>query len=293
MPESPQTPADHGLAQIHRPARALIGWLPEEQALRFLAGQRRDLAASEEMVARVRQARSAVDARREGVDQGDVIREAPAALDLYIAALRESQAAKVYFDQGWTVAIADLQKVCALQPHVFTDHAEERTAGTQAQDLESLAQVSLPVATQVSIPAQFDEHRQAWIVSSPDPNLRIVGNWGGQVQPGAIGFGFIVSLLPSFIQVARVQNRYLLRDGHHRAIGFLRRGIHSVPVLVREFGKYEDLGIGPGLLAPGVYLGEKPPRLTDYFDDSVSAEVSLPASQKMIVIHGMELTPLG
>src|SRR5207247_9385530 len=99
-----------------------------------------------------------------------------------------------------------------------SDHAEERTAGARPEDVESLAQVSLPTSAQASVPAQYDQVRQAWIISGPNPNLRIVGNFGGPVQAGAIGFGFLVSVLQSFVQVARVQGRHVLRDGHHRAI---------------------------------------------------------------------------
>src|SRR6267378_4982858 len=144
-------------------------------------------------------------------------------------------------------------------------------------------------SAEAALPAQYDQVRQAWIIAGPNPNLRIVGNFGGPVQPGVIGFGFVVSILQSFIQVARVNGRCILRDGHHRAIGFLKRGIETVPVITRDYGEFEELGIGPGLLPTAAYLGPRPPLLVDYFDDVVSADVSLPAFQRMIVIHGLEL----
>jgi hypothetical protein len=153
--------------------------------------------------------------------------------------------------------------------------------------------VSLPLPTEVTLPAQYDAQRLAWIITSPNPNLRIVGNFAGQVQPGLTGFGFAVTVLPSFVQVAHLADRYVLRDGYHRALGFLKRGVSRVPVFVRDYAKLEDLGMNPGLLPQSVYLGDNPPRLTDYFDDEVSADVSLPAFQKMIVVHGLELTPTG
>ncbi len=108
-----------------------------------------------------------------------------------------------------------------------------------------------------------------------------------------MGFGFAVALMPSFVQVARVQNRLVLRDGYHRAVGFLSRSISRVPVLLRDYAEFEDLGLPPGLFPPAVYLGERPPRLVDFLDDEVSAEASLPAFQRMVVIHGLELAPIG
>ena len=116
---------------------------------------------------------------------------------------------------------------------------------------------------------------------------------GGPLPGGAVGFGFVVAVLPSFLQVARYQGRYLLRDGYHRALGFLKRGITTVPAFVRDFDTFDDLGFNPGMLPQDSYLGQRPPVLVDYLDDAVSAEVMLPATQKMVVIQGLELGFVG
>jgi hypothetical protein len=47
------------------------------------------------------------------------------------------------------------------------------------------------------------------------------------------------------------------------------------------------------MLPTSSYLGDKPPYLTDYSADDVSADVMLPASQKMVLIHGIETSVLG
>lgn len=287
-------PGNESFVSLQRPARALIGWLPEEQAVHILAGQRRDIAVTDEIRERVRGAQRAVARRSPQVTRPEAIREVPAsALSAHGAALQASDAAQGYFKEGWRVALADLRLVCALQPHVYTDHAEERMSGLDPSDIGSVATVSLPLATTTAIPAQYDPTRQAWIISSPNPNVRIVGNWGGQVQPGVTGFGFVVRFLQSFVQVARVQGRFILRDGYHRALGFLQRGLAIVPVFAKDFGEFDDLRVGPGVLPASAYLGPTPPFLPDYFDDAVSAGVTLPAFQKMIVVHGLELTPFG
>ena len=89
------------------------------------------------------------------------------------------------------------------------------------------------------------------------------------------------------------RNRYLLRDGYHRAIGLLMRGITHAPVLFKDFGSFQALGLPPGMLPETAYLGERPPFLADYLADDVSQEIHAPASQKMIVIQGIEMNPLG
>jgi hypothetical protein len=197
------------------------------------------------------------------------------------------------FEQGWTVKIVDLREVCAAQPNVFTDHAAERAQGISAGDHEAIAKVTLPLPTSAQLPAQFDQSRQAWIVSAANPNLRIIGHFGQEVAPGIIGFGFAVAIQPSFVQVAMTNGRLVLRDGYHRTYGLLRQNITHAPVFFRDLGPYADLGLPPGMLSQAAFLGERPPMLTDYDDQEAAADVSLPAAQKMIVVHGLELTPIG
>src|ERR1019366_1556643 len=111
---------------------------------------------------------------------------------------------------------------------------------------------------------------KAWIIAGADPNLKIIGQFAGPVQPGLMGFGFAVALMPSFIQVAEVESHFVLRDGYHRAVSFLMQGISHVPVFFRKYPPHADLGLGPGLLPPTVYLGDRPPMLPDYLDSTVS-----------------------
>ncbi len=248
------------LAQVTRPARALIGWMHEVQEQTLM---------------------------EHGPDLAD-----------YAGRFMAQPDCRQYVAEGWSVKIADLSKVVALQPMVFWDHAQERTLGAASGDMAALAEITLPIRTRPERPpVQFDENRKTWMVTSRNPNLRIVGQFTVPVDSGGgqemTGCGFAITVTASFVQVARYRNRLLLRDGYHRSLGLLSRGVTHVPVLYREFGAYEPLGLGPGMLPEGSYLGERPPFLADYFLDSVAAEVSLPASQKMIVIQGIEMTPMG
>jgi hypothetical protein len=158
-------------------------------------------------------------------------------------------------------------------------------------DLASIAEVTLPQPSKAALPAQWDENRKTWIMTAANPNLQITGRFGGELQPGVVGFGVIVAISPSFLQVARHHGRFVLRDGYHRAYGLLARGITRAPAFVRDFGVGE-LGTAPGLFGTDVYLGERPPRLSDFLDNQVAADVDVPVVQKMIVVQGLELTPL-
>ncbi len=237
----------------------------------------------------------AVAQRPAGIDQTAILKDPPPELANYLTKFHGTEAGAPYRAEGWSVRIANLSKVCALQPVVFWDHATERAATVDETNLESSAAVTLPLPGQDSLPVQFDSHRNTWMISSRNPNLKLVGHVSSPVHDlkGGIACGFVVAVTPSFVQVALYRGRYVLRDGYHRSLGLLARGIKHVPVLFREFSPHSDLGLGQGMLAGDAYLGDRPPLLSDYLDDTVSAEVFLPASQKMVVVQGLEMNPLG
>jgi hypothetical protein len=253
-----------------------------------MTSRRADLQPSGEQVASVEKARAEVVARDAGIDQTDIIREIPDGLTAYAAALANEPGAAGQFQSGATVAEVDLSRVCAVQPVVHTDHAEERTASATEQDVLSIARISLPLGVASQLPGGFDNAQKAWVIPAANPNLRITGAWSGPVD-GMLVFGFQIGMLSSFVSVARYRDRYVLTDGYHRAFGFLRRGINRVPAFVRDVQSFEALGLPTtGMLPQDAYLGERPPLLSDYLDETVAADVRIPAVQKMIVVAGME-----
>jgi hypothetical protein len=289
----PGTPADTLIPRMQRPARALIGWMAADQAERVLAAAD-PTQITEEHRQRAAAARAAVAARPDAAPEPVVHDEVPDQLAGHVAWLQAHPMSAAQFEAGARVALVDLRTIRSIQPNVFSDHAEERVAHVEANDLAAIAAVALPVPeAEIQLPLQFDPNRAIWMVSSPNPNLRIVSEFHGNVGPGVVGLGFAVTITPSFIQVGEYQGRFILRDGYHRAYGFIRRGITTVPAFVRSYPTYDELAIPQGMLSQDAFLGERPPTLADYDDDDVASDVSLPATQKMIVVHGMELTPSG
>jgi hypothetical protein len=280
--------------QLVRPARCLIGWLPEEIALRALNGSRADVEPSVEQRAAVQVAHASVANRAAGVDQTDIVGHAPTGvLDEHVAKLTSLPATAPYLAEGFEVALVDLSRLCGFQPTIFTDSARERVAGTEPNDLAAIASVTLPTEWQTEQQAQFDETRNTWLMVSRNPNLKVLGHFAAAVgDPAVQGFGFAVSVTPSFMQAARYQGRYFLRDGYHRAFGLLAMGVTWAPVFLRDFDSIQQL-VPPGMLPQEAFLGERPPTLRDYADTEVSAEIQVPASQKVVVVQALELSPRG
>jgi hypothetical protein len=292
-PESGQEIPDP--ATERRESRALLAWVPDEQAQLMLREGQQHEPFTPAHQALLDRARRGLQARGGGVDQADLIRPMPASLAPYVARLEKNSQAKAYFEEGWRAALVDLTRVCAFQQFVFTDHCRERVDATRIEDARALAEVTLPLEPAVPVTFQFDRRRQLFITSLANQNLQIVGAFGGLapgMPAGTIHMGFQVRMVTSFVQVGSMQGRYYLRDGYHRCLGLLSRGARYVPALVREDMAMADL-VGPGALEFEALLGPKPPVLADYWADDVSVTLRLPSPRRVISVQAAELSVYG
>jgi len=272
-----------------RPGRALIGWMAPQAAARFLSGRPSGTQPTTDEQARLERARAAVAARPEGVAQDGMVAPLPAELNQHVAQLREL--AGHLFDLGWQPAMVDLSRVCAFQPVVCTDDLHQRMAGLVRESLASLADITFPLGPTPEYQTSFDPSRNAWLLSSPDPNLQVTTRFTGGPPPSLPHvriYGFHVAMSRSVMEVGRYEGRWYLRDGYHRALALLRRGVRWAPSLVREFTELEKL-LPSGMLPPAVFLGSRPPLLTSYLDDAVSADVMVTPQRKLIVLQATEL----
>jgi hypothetical protein len=284
------------LASSFRTARALIGWMEENAAASLLKSLRNPTPSPGDL-SRVQAAHATVANRSHEPDPKPdiVVRDLPADLADHVARLRKRPAAEPYFGQGWSLGLVDLRNVHALLPTVITDGGSVRIRGASRDDIASIAAITLPAELRTTVLAPgFDPTKNTWTLSSDSPNLRVVGQTAGQLEgavPGLLSVGFVVAELPSFMQVCLYQNRWFLRDGYHRATSLLRAGIGLAPAFTQRLQRPEELVISNGLPLSAV-LGPSPPRLSDYFDDGVSAEVRVPASRKVVVVQALELSVL-
>ncbi|MES2178209.1 MAG: hypothetical protein V4550_10115 [Gemmatimonadota bacterium] len=272
-----------------RPARALIGWMTEKEARLCLTGRRQNLTPSASQLEHYVRAVENVAARPPGVAQDGAITALSSSLDNFVDAFRTSNVAADFFNSGFELRLVDLTRICAIQRTVHADHAAERVQQVDADDLASIAAVTLPLPAAAHIPVAYDASKNTWVFSSPNPNLRVKGQFAGEVRPGVHGFGFAVGFAPSFVQVAKYAGRLLLRDGYHRAVGLIARGITHVPAFYKEFRTVGDMELPAGLIPHEVYLGNRPPLLTDYGNDDVSAEVETVIAQKTVIVQALEI----
>jgi hypothetical protein len=291
--EEPMAEHPHS-SVLTRQARVLVAWMGEPEARFALAGQTDNpLSAGQE--AFILSARASLRARPPGINQDDLIRELPACLADHVTRLQSNPQAQPYFADGCVPALVDLSRICVIQPKIFVQHAAERVAGARADDVRSLAEVTLPVAPPRGLVPQYDAERKALITSLANPNLRIVGVFGGPAHdqpPGTVNLGFQVRLVESFVKVVSAQGRYFLHDGYHRCLGLLRRGVRYCPAFVQENVPLGAL-VRNNMLPFEVFAGKRPPVLPDYWDSAVSCAAWLPATRRAIIVQATEISVAG
>ena len=273
-------------APVLRPARALLGWLSDKQARGVLTSHRRDLELTDEQRQAVEAARAVVAAREKSRALSPIVAPCPEILHAHRAALYGHERFKTFRDEGWEIYIVDLTRVCVVQHAVVTE-PDARITRLDADDLPALADIMLPIPDPQPLSYQVDSLRNVAVVGSLDGNLRVVG-FAAREVPRGTHMGFILEIATSYVQVAEVGGRFVLRDGNHRAAALVKKGITKVPALVRSFAHGEDLAPPKGVLAPAIYLGERPPTPLDYWDPAVSAAVLVPRRRKFVLIQALE-----
>lgn len=274
-------------------ARILLAWMNDAQAGAALAGASSAgrLTAAREM--QLAAARAALKSRPPGRDQADLIRPLPAGMREYAARLEADPQAADYFADGFTPGLVDLSRLCVFQPTVHAEQAAERVAGADPGDIRGLAEITLPLAAPPRVIPQFDQERLTFTTNLASQNLHIIGAFGGPAEddlpPGTVSVGFHLRVITSFVQVASIQGRYFLRDGYHRCLGLIQRGVRYAPALVRRDLPLAEL-VPPGMLEFEAFMGDRPPVLPDYWDERVSCAVPAAAPRKVIIVRASELS---
>jgi hypothetical protein len=275
--------------------RALTAWLTDDEAAVALLGRAPvkgdDLGP---VRTRVAQAREELASRPVFEVRSPVLQvDDRSALD----ELAERQDIVAAFSAlEWRLEMVDLRLVQAVQKTINTERLAERVAPVVA-DPALLTEFCLPdKRSDAPIGIFTDPDKRGFAISSINPNLRIVGTNvsaadlstpGGPVEVQAVTF--LVNFGSSFVNVARSEGRYFLRDGYHRAAALLRAGISRVPCVVFDADPMsEPLVPGTDIFSGEIRFGDRPPLLTDFFDPTVSDEIAQPATRKVLRIRGEE-----
>jgi hypothetical protein len=296
MTENASSLLVNGEQVVLRPARALIGWLSPSEAATMLLGRNPNPGENVEAHLKTAQQHREGVGRRETYTFTDPMVDDKRFSSLLADVAKRPEVQATFHGLAWQPAVVDLSHVLSFQKIIFTDGPG---LATQQIDTESLTELCLP-AEQPLPPtgAITDPDGKSFTISSLNTNLRIAG---GQLSEANVSPGpglpsvrmqavtLLVSMGTSYMQVVRYRDRWFLRDGYHRASRLLRSGISVVPCIYIEANAFEQVLAGVGAALPyEVLYGDRPPSLNDFWDDSVSSEISQLAIRKVIRIRGEE-----
>jgi hypothetical protein len=284
-----------GEQAVHRPARALIGWLTPSEATTMLLG--RNPKPGEDVEAHLK----ATEPYRESVARRDpriftdpiVDDDRFSSMLADVAGRPEVQAS--FHGLAWKPAVVDLTHVLSFQKIIFTD-----SPGIDSEHIDSTSLTELCLPTEQLLPptgALTDPDGKGFTISSLNTNLRIAGGQlsDAKVSPGP-GFPsvrmqavtLLVTMGASYMQVVRYRDRWFLRDGYHRASRLLRSGISIVPCIYIEAKTFEEIQAGVGAFPFEVLYSDRPPALNDFWDETVATDISQLAIRKVIRVRGEE-----
>ena len=181
------------------------------------------------------------------------------------------------------VRIIDLRNTISLQAIVRTTSVIARTREAYDGSPESLTNICFPGPKPENLAASVDL-RGTITVQSVNPNLRVFQPHV-DLQSGFLGYRF--GFGHPYLSAVEIDGRVVLTNGYHRAAALLSIGVNIVPCVAYRRSAFASFA-PIGSLVETTVMGEKPPRLTDYFDDSVSCALTKQPIQKLLLISANE-----
>ena len=179
------------------------------------------------------------------------IQPVPAANAAYVQTLMQQPFVMMAFQgplRGATIELVEIDKLLAFQFTVDLDRSDHHCGMIGAPpSVDELLHVCLPInppGEDIKLSQIAQQHGGSAIVKSRSLNVRmnaqgIFSDPAG--NPFAVGFQFGPSL--PLVQVVRLNGRYYLHNGFHRAIGARLRGATHIPCILRDVQTAEEAAI--------------------------------------------------
>src|ERR1700730_9712366 len=256
------------MAVSHSPGLLLLGFFREPQALAILNSlcvcpdTRRDALKAICLEARKSRGGAIAKAGAPG------IRDIPPELKAYAA-----QVAALDRLRGGVAGLAfepkmvEIRRLMAIQAGVFLDRvAEIETTLGASPTSQVLAEVCLPLDAKLDANAvTVDVSKLPMTLLTRNPNVSVLA-WAVANQDPASGLlplVFFVGQREPCIQVIEYNGNYFLRNGYHRAVAAMRRGVTHIPALVMQGTSWANVHeeLGKGWFFDERVLGEQMPTI--------------------------------
>lgn len=220
----------------------------------------------------------------EGVeDHLDAFIDDPHFQDSLLASLPEDR---------WDLKMVPIEPLVSFQSSV-TKTAYRSDVPTATGSIIDLLQFALPVGAGPLVEDQRieDTFFTGWQFVSRSPNVYVEGPYHSRPETDDTVFAtvtFEMRTNPNFLYVAHFEDRYILKNGYHRAYQLLQAGETHVPAAVIEAEEYWETGGTTseedfGFFDREVVMGDRPPMVSDY-DTPIAIDVDKRATNEVVRI---------
>jgi hypothetical protein len=279
------------VVEQERKARALLGFMDEQDALNFLkVWTVPEGKTDEEFKAFWKRAKSEVelvappDLTPEVLEIDDRFHEQ---LD---AIAKDPLFPEAVQQKKWSFKLVEIDKLVCFQKFIYTDHAEDIGKGHDFSDTSKLIDFCLTEKGSKR-PFAVVSSPQEYTILSPSQDLRVIGPTQAMQDPTTkrSAYGFGVGWGIPFVQVVEFKDRYFLRNGYHRVYAVRKMGGRHVPCVLIKGETFADLGVlTTGFFGETLLLSDKPPTFGDFFSDGLAPRVRLKAWTKIVRIRAEE-----
>lgn len=187
--------------------------------------------------------------------------------------------------QGATIQMVEIGPLLAHQITVDSNRSAHHCGAlTRPPTPKELMDCCLPVTPQPE-QLQIFPAQNSLLVKARSLNVRIMQGVG---QPPFLGIQFDVSI--AYVHVVRLNNRYYLYNGYHRALGLMLAGATHMPCVVRDITTHAAIGIRPPETFSAALLDSNNPPTLTHFSQGRAYRVSLRSHSRILYVNWAEHT---
>lgn len=271
-------------------ARALLGFMGEQEALNFLKSMCILRAKTDEETKEIWQnAKSAVEVSsglKTPIEVLDIDEKFGGQLE---AVSKDPLFPEAFQQKKWSFKLVEIDQLVCFQQYVITDYSRELTKEYDLSDPAQLIEFCLP-SKRAKRPIAVTSSQQEFTLLSSSQDLRVLGP--AQMQDPVTKrtvFGFGVGWGSPFVQVVKFSGRYFLRNGYHRVYQIREAAVKHVPCVMIEGENFADTGaIRAGFFGEQLLTSNHPPMFADFFSDKIAPPIHMKPFTKVVRVRADE-----
>lgn len=278
----------------------LLGFMTEEDALKFVRAQTSGITSQTDWVKRIRSAREVVDkiAGRKG--SRPEVNDIPSEFRVRLSKLEAEPTFRQHSAgmKSMRFAQVELSKIHMFQMTVNTEYIDSLVAtAPEPDDMEGTLKFCLPTESEkpkTPMTTSYNPNSNTFSAVTDNLDLRILGNTHVEdpVNHTPIA-GFYYGFALPQATVVQYKDVTLLKNGCHRAYALMRKGHRFLPCLLGTTEVFQATGAQvPGTFPSSTIFSDKGPVLSD-FDTGAAVPVPRRRVKVMATIHAeVQVVPI-